>query len=320
MNYVSDSKRDMVSQKFEPCRVIVIAGFLGSGKTTLLKRLLESEVIQGHRPYVIMSEFGDIDIDGVLISDHRIELASIVGGCACCDLREELARVLLDITRKGAGSTVFIESTGIADPAGIVIAIEPIIRSGTAVIGNVIVVYDADRHPLLGPDRDLVKDQLSTADMILINKSDLVAPLKVQEIIVNISEVNSRAEVIVTSHGMIEADAVINRLSGIKIPTGVKSTSQRFRSFGFRIDEPLSKKELEKWLKTLPVSVVRVKGFVRFAEQNGLFEVQAVCGQVNITAFDKSTDTPSVLVLITHPMRTDGLVKRLQSCVVPANN
>jgi G3E family GTPase len=108
MNYVSDSRKEMVSQKSGPCRVFIIAGFLGSGKTTLLKHLLEWKINRGQRPYVIMSEFGDIDIDGILVSDHRIDLNSIIGGCVCCDLRDELARSLLEITHKEPGSTVNI--------------------------------------------------------------------------------------------------------------------------------------------------------------------------------------------------------------------
>jgi G3E family GTPase len=319
VNYVSDSRKEMLSQKCGPCRVFIIAGFLGSGKTTLLKNLLEWEIAHGQRPYVIMSEFGDIDIDGILVSDHRIELTSIFGGCVCCDLRDELARSLLEITRKEPGSTVFIESTGIADPAGIVVAIEPIVRSGAAVIGNVIVVYDAGRHPLLGPDKVLVKDQLFTADTILVNKSDLAAPVKIQEILVQIAELNAGAELIVTGQGRIDAENILNKVSCIKIPTGAKSTSKSFCSLAFQIGAPLSRKALEKWLKMLPPSVIRVKGFVRLADKSGFFEVQAVCGQMSITSFDSVQEPPSILVLVAHPMRTDGLVRRLNHCLAQAN-
>ncbi len=105
------------------------------------------------------------------------------------------------------------------------------------------------------------------------------------------------------------------KLSGVKIPAGAGSTSRSFRSFGFRIESPLSQRALEKWLKTLPASVIRIKGFVRFQDRSGFFEVQSVYGQSSITSFDKSEDPPLVLVLITHPMRTDGLVRRLQRCV-----
>ena len=69
-----------------PAEVIIVGGFLGSRKTTLLKRLLDWELGCGISPQVIMSEFGDFDVDGVLIRDGCIQVTKLVGGCACCDL------------------------------------------------------------------------------------------------------------------------------------------------------------------------------------------------------------------------------------------
>ena len=100
MNKVSFRAESGLGQKISPCRVVVIAGFLGSGKTTLLRNLLDWEISHGNRPKVIMSEFGDLDVDGLLVPNNQIELIPITGGCACCDLREELAKVLLDVVHK----------------------------------------------------------------------------------------------------------------------------------------------------------------------------------------------------------------------------
>jgi G3E family GTPase len=320
MNYEGNSEKELLSKKAEPCRVYIISGFLGSGKTTLLQLLLDWELNHDRRPCVIMSEFGDIDIDGVLVSDHRIALTSIAGGCACCDLRDELARSLLEVTRQKPGCTIFLESTGIADPAGILIAIEPLIRSGSAVVRNIVVVYDAARHPLLGVDRELVKNQLIAADTIMINKSDLTSAIKIEEIKINIAEVNAGAELIATSNCLIEPAKILEKKSAFKIPVSTGTTSKPFRSYGLQIDSPLSKTRLQKWLNTLPPSVVRVKGFVRLQDQRGFYEIQSVFGQSSIMAFDKTENPPSMLVLVTHPIRTDGLVKRLQDCVIDVNN
>jgi G3E family GTPase len=95
----------------------------------------------------------------------------------------------------------------------------------------------------------------------------------------------------------------------------MKSSSETFRSFGFQIEEPLSHQALEKWLKTLPPSVIRAKGFVELTGQEGLFEVQATHGQINISPFTREEKPPSMLMLITHPMRTDGLVRGLRKCI-----
>lgn len=296
-------------------KAVIIAGFLGSGKTTLLKKLINWEIDRGVYPHVIMSEFGDIDIDGQLIDDNLVKLTTITGGCACCDLREELTEAFRNALAASPGSTIFIESTGVGDPAGIIESIKPSIENGTANISAVVVVYDASQPLLSGKDSELVRRQLQTADTIVINKADMVPRSKIQSVLSDISGINPAAELIVTSHGEIDFEKTLTGKSGIKSAEGVKSTSEAFRSFGFQIEEPLSHHALEKWLKSLPPSVIRAKGFVELTGRKGIFEVQATRGQVNISRFNKEEKPPATLVLIAHPMRTDGLTRRLKRCI-----
>jgi G3E family GTPase len=310
-----DIKKCPVPEVNVSCKVVVIAGFLGSGKTTLLKKLISWEINRGVCPHVIMSEFGDINIDGLLINEKRIKLKAITGGCACCDLREELAEAFSDAVNTSPGSTIFIESTGVGDPAGIIESLQPVIRKGTAVIATVIVVYDAGRPLLSGKDGDLVRRQLQTADTIVINKADMASREDIQSVLNDISEINPAAELIITSHGEIDFQKALLGKSGVKDIEGTKSTSETFRSLGFQIEEPLSPQALEKWLRSLPPSVIRAKGFVELAGREGLFEVQAIHGQMSISRFTRGEKPPSMLVLITHPMRVDGLVKGLKRCV-----
>jgi len=88
----------------EKSGIVIIGGFLGSGKTTLLKKLLEWEFERGTRPQVIMSEFGDFDVDGAIIGDDRIDISAIVSGCICCSSRDELAYALTGMLRSAPGS------------------------------------------------------------------------------------------------------------------------------------------------------------------------------------------------------------------------
>ena len=298
-----------------PCEVVIIAGFLGSGKTTLLKGLLDWEIYRGIRPHVIMSEFGDLDIDGVLISDRKIGLTTITGGCACCDLRAELSSALDKAVNDSPGSMVFIESTGVGGPAGILEAIDPVLRNGAAVVTKIIVVYDASRHPFTGKDGELVKRQMKAADVIVINKCDRLSPLEIQKVVKDISEVNQTADIVATVQCGVDIEKMLTGHSNIRPETGTASTSDTFRTFGFLIESPLSRKALERWLKSLPPSVVRAKGFVELDEQKGLFEVQVTRGQVNITPLSSSANLQAMLVLIAHPMRTDGLVRGLRECI-----
>jgi G3E family GTPase len=301
--------------KKQPCSVVIIAGFLGSGKTTLLKRFIAWEAERGKQPYVIMSEFGDLDIDGLLLDARKIKLTSITGGCACCDLREELLQSVENIAGTENGATIFVESTGVGDPAGIVEAIKPVSNRGDIEICNVIVVYDAARNLLAPKDVALVRQQLKTADNIIINKADLLAQSDIAKIIMDIADINSQAEITVTSFCSVNISRMLVAKSGVEVFKTGSPTSDSYRSVGFQIQDPLSKPQLEKWLNQLPPGVLRAKGFVKLHGFNGTFEVQTANGLVNITPFNSELKPDSMLILITHPIRTDGLVKGLQKCV-----
>ena len=301
--------------KKRPCRVVIIAGFLGSGKTTLLKRFIDWESQKGEQPYVIMSEFGDLDIDGMLLDAQKIKLTSITGGCACCDLREELITAVENIVEDADGVTIFIESTGVGDPAGVVEAIKPIRDRGDIEICNVIVVYDAARNLLAEKDAALIIQQLKTADNIIINKSDALSQSEIEKVILDIAEINPLAVITAASYCSVDIGRMLVAESGVEVYTAIGPTSDSYRSVGFQIEDPLSKPQLEKWLNRLPPSVLRAKGFVKLEGYDGTFEVQAARGYVNIMPFDNAVIPDPMLILITHPMRTDGLVKGLQKCV-----
>ncbi|NLE07670.1 MAG: GTP-binding protein [Dehalococcoidales bacterium] len=296
-------------------KAVIIAGFLGSGKTTLLRKLVEYDIARGGQPHIIMSEFGDIDIDGVLIADGRTLLTTITGGCACCDLREQLSEGFRDAIIVSPRSTIIIESTGVGDPAGILKALQPYTDEGIAVVTAVVVIYDASRPLLEGRDRDLVTRQVKAADIIVINKIDMVPQEALPAILDDIRELNPGAKLVVTSHGEIDFENVLTGVSGVTADEDDGETSQNFHSLGFQIEDPLSQPALEKWLKGLPASVVRVKGFVTLAGQDGIHEVQATSGHIVITPFTGVEKPPAMLVVITHPMRTDGLVRGLMRCV-----
>jgi len=229
-------------------------------------------------------------------------------------LREELAAALDKALAAAPGATIYIESTGVGDPAGIIESIQPILQNGKAALGPVIVIYDAGRPLLSGKDAMLVERQLRTADVIIINKADLALPAEIQAVLQRISELNPGAETYVTSHGEADFNAMLTGMSGLNSVANTASTSDNYRSYGFQVREPLRAAALEDWLKTLPPSVIRAKGFIRLAGQPGIYEVQATRGQVTLSRFSGG-NTPAMLVLISHPMRTDGLIKGLERCL-----
>ena len=299
----------------EPSEIIIISGFLGSGKTTLLKRFLDWELDRGMKPLVIISEFGDFDVDGAIIADERLQIRAITGGCICCSNKDELADAIQTMTRNDPGSRIYIETTGLADPAGVLATITPLIGPATTIVKKVLVVYDAARHGKFDRDQILVEKQVLTADRILVNKCDLASE-GLDSLVVNLSEINPSATILQTVNCDIDIEEAISGTTGCFASNRMgEATDDAYKSFAFQFDTRLYRESFEKWLSTLPKDVIRVKGFIRFEEESGIFEVQATSDQYNITLFPTVRWMDSTLVVISHPMQADDLLAGLRECV-----
>jgi G3E family GTPase len=216
------------------------------------------------------------------------------------------------------GSRIYIETTGVADPDGILEAIAPIIGDGMVAIRKIIITYDASRHATLGKDQGLVNKQVKTADLIVLNKCDLVSAEEIEKAAADLARINPLAPVVKTVACIIDPEEVMKSGTRAKLRTGTEATSGAYRSFAFLIDSPLLQSALKKWLRTLPRSVIRVKGFVKLKDHKGLFEVQATHRQSSITPFSSEGRPRPIIIVIAHPMRTDGLFRGLQRCVACA--
>ncbi len=315
----------MAENTYQGSGIVIICGFLGSGKTTLLRRFLEWEFARGVRSQVIMSEFGDFDVDGAVIDDERFDLKAVIGGCVCCGSRDELEDALAELITSAPHSPVYIEATGVADPAGVLAAIQPAIGNGAGYVRKIIVVYDASRHEAIEKDAILVERQLMAADVIILNKCDLV---DADTVIEDLSIVNPAATIIPTANCAVDLEALVPDISGIggstavtaaRIGTENEKDDENYQSFAFMLDDRLSRPTFEKWLESLPAEVLRLKGFVRFDGEDGLFEVQAVPSRSTITLFDTRRWIDAMLVAVTRPIPADDLVAGLQSCL-PADS
>jgi G3E family GTPase len=154
--------------------VTVLTGFLGAGKTTLLNRILREQ--HGQRYAVIVNEFGAIGIDGGLVVGAEDEVIELNNGCVCCKVRGDLIRVVAALVkRKGGFDGILIETSGLADPAPVVqtFFIDDEIRQRTR-LDSVICVADAVHLQARLADSREAAEQLAQADIVLINKIDLV--------------------------------------------------------------------------------------------------------------------------------------------------
>jgi len=298
----------------KPLEIVLIGGFLGSGKTTLLKRLLDWEIAQGIKPIVIMNEFGQLDIDSRLLDGGQVEIRRLSGGCICCDMRLALTNTLEELAQKSPGGHVFLETTGVADPAGVLEAIAPVAHEGKVVIRKVLLVYDASLGDALQEDQYTAQRQLLMADAILMNRIDTVSSEEVEAAVSQATQIKPDVPLYPTAYCDIDPATLLAGESSAEYPSGTPPSIDHYRSLAFVVDQPLRRNCFEDWLNSLPNEVLRVKGFVRLAGEEGLFEVQAVRQHRTIRPFDSLARNRTVLVAVAHPDGADNLMSGLEEC------
>ena len=191
--------------------VTVLTGYLGAGKTTLLNRILSEP--HGRKYAVIVNEFGEIGIDNDLVVGADEEVFEMNNGCICCTVRGDLVRILDGLMRrKGKFDAIIVETTGLADPAPVAqtFFIDDNVGRKTR-LDAVVTVADAKWLNERLKDAPEAKNQIAFADVILINKTDLVSPEELYEVEARIRGINPYAKVHRTERAQIPLDEVLGR-------------------------------------------------------------------------------------------------------------
>ena len=191
--------------------VTVLTGYLGAGKTTLLNRILSEP--HGKRYAVIVNEFGEIGIDNELVVGADEEVFEMNNGCICCTVRGDLVRILDGLMRrKGKFDAIIVETTGLADPAPVAqtFFIDENVGRRTK-LDAVVTVADAKWLNERLKDAPEAKNQIAFADVILINKTDLVSPEELSEVEARIRGINPYAKVHKAEHANVPLNAVLGR-------------------------------------------------------------------------------------------------------------
>ena len=191
--------------------VTVLTGYLGAGKTTLLNRILSEP--HGKRYAVIVNEFGEIGIDNDLVVGADEEVFEMNNGCICCTVRGDLVRIIDGLMRrKGKFDAIIVETTGLADPAPVAQTFfvdENVGRK--AKLDAVVTVADAKWLRERLKDAPEAKNQIAFADVILLNKTDLVGPADLSEVEGRIRGINPYARVHKTERCAIALPEVLGR-------------------------------------------------------------------------------------------------------------
>ncbi|WIM09899.1 GTP-binding protein [Enhydrobacter sp.] len=282
-----------------PIPFTVIGGFLGAGKTTLLNHLLAGTT--NRRLAVLVNDFGALDIDGRLVAAHGGDMIALANGCLCCTIGDSLVTTLLALLeRPERPDHIVVEASGVADPGRIadLAVLEP--RLGRD--GVIVVVDGGDVRQRAGDRRvgDTVLRQLKAADLLILNKVDLVDdPSALRSWLAG----RSTAPVVEARHGDVPV-ALLFGLDrhGVSQPGGAP---ENFRSWSYSWPEPVDRVALLAMLSEAPAHILRAKGIVRFADAVDRRSIVHMIGRrIDVTEDGPwRNDAESQLVLLgTRPM------------------
>lgn len=242
----------------------VIGGYLGAGKTTLLNHLLANN--NGLRVAALVNDFGDINIDADLIEASDGETIALTNGCACCTLADGLTTVIAALRERCEDfDHIVIESSGVADPLKIG-------HTGAAFgfpLVGVVVVVDAEMVRTQSTDKyvgDTVTRQLGSADLLIVNKSDLVAPSELKSLQAWLAEAAPDTPRLITHGGRVDSALLLASLRASDTSVASAGSHDSFDSWSFQTDVPLRRSDVDTFLTALPPGVVRAKGILRLAD------------------------------------------------------
>ena len=196
LNGPQENRASMTDPAQEKIPVTVLTGYLGAGKTTLLNRILSEP--HGKKYAVIVNEFGEIGIDNELVVGADEEVFEMNNGCICCTVRGDLIRIVEGLMkRKGKFDAIIVETTGLADPAPVAqtFFVDEDVRA-SARLDAVVTVADAKWLAARLRDAPEAKNQIAFADVIILNKTDLVTPAELREVEARIRAINPYARLI----------------------------------------------------------------------------------------------------------------------------
>jgi G3E family GTPase len=191
-------------------RLNLLFGFLGSGKTTLARRLL-GQPTDDKKTAVIVNEFGDVGIDGAILKGRNVDMIELNSGCLCCTLKGSLLSAVEELAQKAGARRIIVEATGVASPEEMLDTFaDPSLR-GRYEIGPLVTVVDAARFlrlsDMLG---EFYNAQIETADLIILNKTDLAPAAMLEQVRQQVKELNNTAEIEFAERCDVDVGEVVN--------------------------------------------------------------------------------------------------------------
>jgi G3E family GTPase len=291
--------------------ITLITGPLGSGKTTLLRHILATRPA---KIAIVMNEFGEIAIDTKVIEGKNVRIAELGGGCVCCSLLGEFEAAVKEIIEKIDPDIIVVETTGVAEPEALAFNIQEALPQCRT--DGIVSVADADglvRFPEIGHTTRL---QFESADILLLNKIDLVEPRQIEPLETKLRELNRTATIVRTQRCQIDPELLFGIGREKKVARPKHRHQPEFESFTFTSDKNFSRDCFERFADGLPASVHRAKGFVRFADGAQLFNF--VAGRWDLEPFE-SAETQLIFIGKGLAAQKPAILRELDECAQQAD-
>ena len=312
--------------------VTVLTGFLGAGKTTLLNRILTER--HGKKYAVIVNEFGEEGIDNDLVVDADEEVFEMNNGCICCSVRGDLIRILGGLMKRADQlDAIIVETTGLADPAPVAqtFFVDQEVADRTKLDAIVTVADAVHLDTQLGEHHE-AEEQVAFADVVLLNKTDLIDVNNLESVEARIRKINPYAKIIRTARCAAPLEEVVglNAFSLDRVlevePDFLDSDHDHdhdddITSVSFVSDTPLDFDTFQTWfgqlLQTRGQDVLRSKGILDFAGHEDRYVFQGVHMLMDgspMGAWPQGKPRSSRVVFIGRNVENMGLREGFEAC------
>ena len=292
----------------------VLTGFLGAGKTTLLNRILAGD--HGLRVAVLVNDFGSINIDAELIVgiENDGDVINLANGCVCCNVRDDLVAAVTQVMKRhDQPEYILLEASGVADPSGIALTFMDQSMRDRIRLDSIMCVVDAEQIFAAPEMMELKLRQVAFADLLILNKVDLVTPQEIARIKAWLDDRFHRYRLVEARDGNVPPEILLSvgrfdpaQLDEPPAPQQLEildcddsdcghhfhsdrnDHSQVFKTWSYETKKPLALEALREAARRLPASVYRCKGVVHTAEEPGRRTILQVVGKrVDIAVQDK---------------------------------
>ena len=339
-----------VSDPNTPIPITILSGFLGAGKTSLLNHILHGN--HGLRVGVLVNDFGEINIDAELVAGVSGNSVSLSNGCVCCSIRDDLVESTLQLVQgPNRPEYLILETSGVADPVSVSLTFVESELKSLIDVDSILTVVDAENIRSLDDEyEELAEDQISMADIVILNKVDLADKVTLDDLKSWIHAIVPNARLIETTHGKVplelilgigqfEPERVLGKTSSdihVHAESGHDHHQQDhdghhndhhhdhtlvFSTWSYSSNKPHSYKALRQAVESLPSTIYRVKGIVFLNEspdRRGVIQLVGKRTRVSVSESwgDKTPYTRIVMIGTHGGVDVNELSERFKSCQV----